>query len=353
MPVGLNAAPTDREGIARGARTSVEASSPAAICPVCGGGASQRIAKQPRDWEYDVEPAHDAHIRKCQGCDTEFVHPRPSVAELVSFYPADYHAYHEDHGLVAGTLVRMRSRQRAKVYRRLCGSDRIRLFDVGTGDCRHFDELAPFGQFDCAGVELHPGMVAAARARGYDVTEGTLEEMDLTEHAGRYDIVTMYQLVEHVLDPPQLFARAKQLLRPGGWILGQLPRCDSIERRLFGRYWAGYHFPRHLQLFTRSALHDLLERGGFTGVRVDPALHLQAGLSIQNTLLGGLHWRPKRTFGKAPGYSLMLLAAAPYCMLEHLFRRGGMMNFAAQKPHLEEAAKHNTDTTIAPGGAAL
>ena len=54
---------------------------------------------------------------------------------------------------------------------------------------------------ECAGVELHPEVAAAGRARGYDVVVGTLEEMDLNGHAGRYDIVSMNHVLEHVVEP--------------------------------------------------------------------------------------------------------------------------------------------------------
>jgi hypothetical protein len=60
----------------------------------------------------------------------------------------------------------------------------VRLFDVGAGDCRHFQAIAPLGVFEFAGVEMNPGMASAARAGGFDVAEGTFEEYDAGPRAG-------------------------------------------------------------------------------------------------------------------------------------------------------------------------
>jgi len=174
-------------------------------------------------------------------------------------------------------------------------------------------------------------MVDAARNRGYQVALGTLEELDIEGMIGTFDIVTMYQLVEHVLEPALLLKKAHDLLRPGGIIHGQLPCMDSMERRIFGRYWAGYHYPRHLQMISKKGMRWLLETAGFVQSKVSTSLHLQAGISLQNVLVGKLKYRPELRYGKAPVYSLLLLAAAPFCVIEFLLGQGGMMSFEARK----------------------
>jgi SAM-dependent methyltransferase len=301
-------------------------------CVVCGHGETRALRGQPEDFEYGIVPDPPRHIRHCPACGSRFLFPRPDTATLAGYYPLDYHAYNEDNGVVAGFLVNLRSKARAREYFRRLGTRTIRLFDVGAGDCRHFDSLRALGDFRFAGVELKPEMARAAQARGYDVIEGTLEELDTSGLAGQFDVVTMYQLLEHVLCPDILMEKALELLRPGGYVLGQLPCMDSLERRIFGRYWAGYHFPRHLQMFSRRGLEQVLARAGFTDVAVRSSPHLQAGLSLQNVLVASLPKRPDLRYGKLPIYSLLLLAVAPFCLLEHGLGQGGMMEFAARKP---------------------
>jgi SAM-dependent methyltransferase len=298
-------------------------------CPVCAASGGRVEVEDPVDYEYGVEV--DARIERCDHCGSLHLEPRPAASQLASWYPDDYHAYHDDHGVLARTLVRLRSRRRARTYARLASTRPIRLFDVGTGDCRHFDALRAELDVECAGVELQVALAEAARRRGYDVFAGTLEELDVGDRASSFDIVSMYHLLEHVIDPQVVLDKAFELLRPGGHLLAQLPCADSWERRLFGRWWGGHHFPRHLQSFSRDGLELCLRRAGFEDVRVRTAPHLQTGLSVQNVLVGH-GWRPRMRHGKTPVYGALLLAVAPFELAAFVADRGGIVDVSARKP---------------------
>ncbi len=159
--------------------------------------------------------------------------------------------------------------------------------------------------------------------------EGTLEEADLSGHLGRYDVVSMNHVLEHVVHPETMLERARSLLRPGGHLIGQLPTVSSWESRLFGRTWGGYHYPRHLQIPSRSGLGDLLEHVGFTGITIKSAPHIQTTISLQNTLVSR-GWRPAMQYGKTPAYSALLVASLPFESVAWLADRGGIIDFRAQ-----------------------
>ena len=176
-------------------------------CPVCDSADALTADEQPEDFEYFIIPQRSLRVFNCGTCGARFLWPRPSHGELLSFYPPDYHAYNEDHGRVALWLVRMRAKMRARQLLKLAGREPVRLFDVGTGDCRHFEEMNRYGMFECAGIEINPAMVSAAGSRGYMVHQGTLETLDIEPIRGGFDIVTMYQLLEHVESPSDVLIR--------------------------------------------------------------------------------------------------------------------------------------------------
>jgi SAM-dependent methyltransferase len=194
-----------------------------ARCPICGSDRTWLYRTDVTDLEYFVLPPREFLMQKCGDCGSEFLTPRPLESELPPFYPSDYHAYNENHSGVARLLVQLRARSRARFYDRLIQSHPGRIFDVGTGDCRHFDELRRFLDLECAGIEIQPDVAEKGRARGYDVLEGALETADLTDHLGKYDIVSMNHILEHVVSPHTMLERAHDLLRPGGHLIGQLP----------------------------------------------------------------------------------------------------------------------------------
>jgi SAM-dependent methyltransferase len=299
-------------------------------CPICGSDRTSLYRTDVADLEYFVIPPRDFAMEKCGACGSQFLIPRPLESELPPFYPSDYHAYNENHSGVARLLVQFRARSRARFYGRLIQSPPGRLFDVGTGDCRHFDELRRFLDLECAGIEIQPDVAAKGRARGYDVLEGTLEAADLTDHVGRYDIVSMNHVLEHVVYPHTMLQRSYDLLRPGGHLIGQLPTVSSWESKLFGRNWGGYHYPRHLQIPSKPGLLELLEDVGFSSVRIRSAPHIQTTISLQNTLVRR-GWRPAMRNGKTPAYGALLVAALPYESVAWLCDEGGIVNFQAQK----------------------
>jgi SAM-dependent methyltransferase len=299
-------------------------------CPICGSATTWLYRTDVADLEYFVVPPRPFAMQKCGDCSSEFLTPRPLESELPPFYPSDYHAYNENHSGVARLLVQFRARSRARFYGRLIGSRSGRIFDVGTGDCRHFDELRRFLDLECAGVEIQSDVAAKGRARGYDVLEGTLETADLTDHAGRYDIVSMNHILEHVVSPRTMLERAFDLLRPGGHVIGQLPTVSSWENKLFGHNWGGYHYPRHLQIPSKAGLKGLLEDVGFSSISVRSAPHIQTTISLQNTLVRH-GWHPEMRNGKTPAYGALLVAALPYETVAWLCDEGGIVNFRAQK----------------------
>lgn len=301
-----------------------------ATCPVCGSSQTIDWRSDLRDFEYAVKPAVNYHLRRCGQCESGFLSPRPEGDVLPSFYPDDYHAYHDDHGAVATFLVDLRARGRARYYSKLAPGA-AKLFDVGVGDCRHFDALRAHSSLTFAGVDLKREMVDKAKARGYDVELGMLETMDITRHAGQCDIVSMNHVVEHVLEPKVLLSRAHALLKPGGYVVGQLPTISCWESKIFGRYWGGHHYPRHLQAISRRGLAGALTEAGFKDVRVISVPHVQTALSVQNWLMGH-GWSPRMKHGKSPIYSLFLLGVLPFEALAFAAGQGGIMNFEARRP---------------------
>jgi SAM-dependent methyltransferase len=300
------------------------------ICPACGGNADTVSLAHPIDYEYQVVPARDYCYRRCAACASESISPRPAASELPPFYPVGYHAHNDDHGLVARLLVGQRAQLRGRAYRALLnGKSAGALFDVGAGDCRHFVELRQFADWQFAGVEIQAAVAEKARSAGFDIETGTLEDMDITRHIGRYDVVSLNHVLEHVCDPNEVIARCYQLLKPGGWLIGQLPTNSAWEAG-FGATWAGYHYPRHLQVFSRQGLRDLLVRNRFADIRITSAPHCQTAISLQNFLLAkGVPL--KLAHGRSPVYGALLLLSLPFEIVAWLCNRSGTIDFRARK----------------------
>ncbi len=148
--------------------------------------------------------------------------------------------------------------------RRLSGGNpRLSVFDVGCGDGRLLDivKSACPGVEQLAGCEISSFAAQNARRKGYDIAIGSFESLSFP--AGSFDLIFLIQVLEHLADPAAALKKAARMLRPGGRILIETPSTNCLDFRLFRRrYWGGYHFPRHFNLFIRDNAENLLRAAG-------------------------------------------------------------------------------------------
>ncbi len=133
-----------------------------------------------------------------------------------------------------------------------------RLLEVGFGGGAVLVEAAARG-WQPVGLELDAGCVAAMNALGIPAYLGTLPEFDAAP-AG-FDVVAMYSVIEHTLDPLAYLARARELLRPGGVLALRLPDTEP-EGPPASLLAHVYHFNSHTVTL-------LLRRAGFAIERID------------------------------------------------------------------------------------
>ncbi|MCB1688319.1 MAG: class I SAM-dependent methyltransferase [Halioglobus sp.] len=300
-------------------------------CPVCHAVDSYQLAAPPKDYEYQVAIAEKFGIRVCNACRSEFVSPRPSLDELRQMYPDNYYAYGKEMGGFWQKIYDMWCRSEAKRLLSLSAKRPLHLFDVGAGDCRRFKAMASAGDFKFSGVEMNPEMAQAGCDAGFDISPGAFEEFEPSGRTGTIDVLTINHVIEHVTDPYDTVRKAHSLLAEDGIFTGRTPKLACTGHRYFGRYWGGYHFPRHLQLFSRESLELLLHRCGFREVKIIEELNLFPALSLQNALLGKLGVPLKLEAGHSRFWTLLVFLTAPLSILDYLFRRSDCMIFSARK----------------------
>ena len=79
----------------------------------------------------------------------------------------------------------------------------------------------------------------------------------------RADVVCMFHVIEHLLDPLDALAKTNQVLADDGLLVLETPNIESLARILFGKRCTQYDAPRHICLFARRTLALCLEKAGF------------------------------------------------------------------------------------------
>ena len=117
-------------------------------------------------------------------------------------------------------------------------------------------------RLEVTGLDASPRAVEKVRDDlGCDVHLGTLPHPDLPP--GSFDVITMWQSLEHVHRPLEVLRAAFELLRPGGRIIVAVPNYASLPAAWFGDNWFGLDLPRHLTHFTPDTLSSMLLASGF------------------------------------------------------------------------------------------
>ncbi len=120
--------------------------------------------------------------------------------------------------------------------------------------------------FEVEGIDVSREAVAAARQQLHlSVHCGSFTELPVERP---FDVVCMWDTIEHLIKPDAYVIKARQVLRDGGYLFLTTGDIGSLLARLQGRRWRMIHPPTHLHYFSRVTLTRLLERSGFRVVGI-------------------------------------------------------------------------------------
>ena len=241
-------------------------------CYLCGSDALRmRFPARGRPAGLDAQAfnctsfGHRAHppIWTCEQCGLLFQWPMPANADLIAAY--------QD---VEDPLYVAEKQNRYLTFRRVVeklGPGRGRkLLDVGAY-CGYFLDVARAADFEVEGLELSKWASAQARSLGLTLYSETLSER--VRSGARYDVVTLWDVVEHFADPRAELEAAFALLAPGGRLYVSTIDAGSRVARMFGAQWP-WLMDMHLFYFDRMTLRMLLESVGFRVKQVTNYTHI-------------------------------------------------------------------------------
>ena len=302
-------------------------------CNFCGDTRPRNLTANMRDWEYGVAGEYD--YLQCRSCGGIQLHPFPDLEDLKRAYAIDYHGYavKERRGWLFSLLYGLKEALFRRQMMRLIEPG-TRALDVGCGAGEFLLGLRTIGVEQLDGIDFNETVIRDLDSQGINGFCGTF--LDFPATASSYTLISMNNYLEHTLDPIAELQKSWRLLQAGSYLVGEVPGFDSLDRRLFGRFWGGNHVPRHTYQFNQNFLRIQLEAAGFAEVRISHQLNTSHwALSVQNLLQRNatdLSNNPALVHGRSRYYLLLLLLFLPLNLLAVILRKSGCTKFSARKP---------------------
>jgi 2-polyprenyl-3-methyl-5-hydroxy-6-metoxy-1,4-benzoquinol methylase len=211
-------------------------------------------------------------VVNCRRCGHTYVNPRLPPERLLEMYQEDYwesqraKEFGYSQYLAERPLYERTYRGRASIIERfkraLPKQRQGQVLDVGCAAGFFLGVMQERG-WKTAGIEISKPMVdyATGTLGLAEIHRGDILSVDL--EPGRFDVITFWDVIEHLEDPVAHLARAREMLHRNGILVIETQNVASLFARLLGRKWQHYKHSEHLYHFHPESLGRLLERAGF------------------------------------------------------------------------------------------
>jgi 2-polyprenyl-3-methyl-5-hydroxy-6-metoxy-1,4-benzoquinol methylase len=232
------------------------------VCELCG---KERIAP--------LFKKDGFQIVKCRDCSFCFVYPQENHQNIAERYDSEsyfntefvqkfgYGNYIHDHYLAELWFKQLLER----IYR--FSPPPGLLLDVGCA-LGYFLAQAHTSGWEVQGLERSQFAVQYAQNQfQLNIHHGTLENNQLQEH--EYDIVTMFDVLEHVLDINIALKEITRLVKQGGLLVLTTPNEGGLSRKIMRKYWFHFKPYEHTYYFSEHSLRQFLEKYGFEVIFIE------------------------------------------------------------------------------------
>jgi len=225
-------------------------------CNICGSADYSIV--------YGPGLAQVNQVVKCSRCGLMYANPRIDADHVrIETWDEDPNWDFELANPLRFEKERLQTRDYANtraLLNRLC-PQRGLLIEVGSSSGSLLETFRNDG-WRVLGVEPDRNAARYAKAKfGVETTNTILERAGIPDHSA--DVVVMLHVIEHVPDPVGTLTEIHRVLKPGGYLIVETPRYDTLMFKLFGRRERSISCDGHIYFFTTDTLRKTYEKAGF------------------------------------------------------------------------------------------
>ena len=252
---------------------------------------------------------------KCSNCGLIYLDKKFSETDIMEYYPENYEAYKVGNDL--------KINEKKIHFIRSCCENCSSILDVGCSSGDFLKAAKKNGFKIIAGIELSSEMAKIASQRGIEIIGNSLVDIYSTDRS--YDVITLWDVFEHLPDPKISLERIGSMLKKDGVLVMSIPNLNSFDRFLFKQNWIGWDAPRHFFLFDQKLLRELLKKNGFHYLNTFGITGAKGAfnLSVDKTF--------NREISKTKFFSVISLLLWPYRQIGYFLKRCPVITIVARK----------------------
>ncbi len=228
---------------------------------------------------------------RCKNCNLVFVNPMPDEKKMI----AEYSDFKDDRfaSQAKGREITF-SKNMTEIEKY---AKKGRILDIGSAN-GSFLFVAKNRGWRVEGVELNKYLIKWAKENyNLDLKQGTIFENSFKNN---FNVVTLWDVLEHVSDPSATLKRCHELLDKNGVLVVNYPDYKSIISKILAKKWP-FYLSVHLYYFDRQTIAKMLEKNGFKIIKIKP--------HIQYLDLGYILFRAKKYLGSILSIPQMIVSS--------------------------------------------
>ena len=194
---------------------------------------------------------------KCRNCHLIYMNPLEKANKTNEYYRK---ARSTHVPMLRDSCLRTAQSQLRLIQRHAGGTN---MLDIGCAQGFFLFSASKAG-YTTKGVEVSQDAAEyAKREFGLSVEAKPFEEVAFSD--AHFDVVTLWQVLEHVPHPLMTLKEVRRILRPGGLVVASTPDIGGIPAKILGKKW--WDIKRlHINQFATSTLANVLRNAGFRNI---------------------------------------------------------------------------------------
>ncbi len=209
-------------------------------------------------------------LMQCTACQFIFTQDHPAEDAMGRYYDTPDYVSHSDtkKGIVNSIYHLARSFMLKQKYTMIQQESRVKqgaILDIGCGTGYFLETMQKHG-WQTQGVEVNDHAREAASKRLSHEVASSLKEIENR----RFDIISLWHVMEHLHDLPFTFSKLRELLTDEGLLVVALPNAEAYDAAHYQNDWGAYDPPRHVWHFSADTFSRLAQKQGFRIEKIAP-----------------------------------------------------------------------------------